>query len=58
MHVDQFGNTLFITNPQGWDMTEGELVLSLPEAKALRDALDSKNVVKQEQGVEDNGEDG
>lgn len=58
MHVNQFGNTLFITNPMGWDMTEGELVLSLPEAKALRQALDSQNVVKEIQGVEDNGEDG
>lgn len=58
MHVEQYGKTLFITNPHGWDMTEGELLLSLPEAKALRDALDSSNVVKQNQGVDDSGEDG
>lgn len=58
MHVTQFGSTLFITNPNGWDMTEGELLLSLPEAKALRDALDTNNVVKEIEGVEDNGEDG
>lgn len=58
MHVEQHGSTLFITNPNGWDMTEGELLLSLPEAKALRNALDANNVVKETQGVEDNGEDG
>jgi hypothetical protein len=58
MHVTQFGSSLFVSNSNGWDMTEGELILSLPEAKALRDALDSKNVVQETQGVEDNGEDG
>ena len=58
MHVEQHGSTLFITNPAGWDMTEGELLLSLPEAKALRNALDANNVVKETQEVEDNGEDG
>jgi hypothetical protein len=58
MHVEQHGKTLFITNPAGWDMTEGELLLSLPEAKALRDALDANNVVPTTQGVNHNDEDG
>jgi hypothetical protein len=39
-------------------MTEGELLLSLPEAKALRDALATDEVVPETQGVEDNDEDG
>jgi hypothetical protein len=58
MHVEQHGKTLFVSNPMGWDMTEGELVLSLREAKDLREALDGQNVVKNNEGVEDNGEDG
>ena len=58
MHVTQFGHSLFVSNSNGWDMTEGELILSLREAKALRDALDAKNLVQETQGVEDNGEDG
>lgn len=58
MNVDQFGNTLFISNPNGWDLHSGELVLSLAESKALRLALDSLNVIKENEGVEDNGEDG
>lgn len=58
MHVEQHGKTLFISNANGWDMSEGELLLSLQEAKALRTALDSQNVYKETQGGEDNGEDG
>jgi hypothetical protein len=58
MHVTQFGSTLFITNPNGWDMKEGELLLSLPEAKALRDALDPTMTPRETEGVVDNGEDG
>lgn len=58
MHVEQHGKTVFITNPAGWDMTEGELLLSLPEAKALRDALVTDNVAPTTQGVEHNDEDG
>lgn len=58
MHVEQHGKTLFISNPNGWDMTEGELLLSLREAKALRTALDNTNVFTEPEGGEDNGEDG
>jgi hypothetical protein len=39
-------------------MTEGELLLSLPEAKALRDALDPTMTPREKEGVLDNGEDG
>jgi hypothetical protein len=58
MHVKQFGSTLFVSNPNGWDMTEGELLLSLLEAKALRDALDPTMTPRETEGELDNGEDG
>jgi|Wag4MinimDraft_19_1082662.scaffolds.fasta_scaffold02566_10 hypothetical protein len=58
MHVEQFGSTLFVSNPHGWDMDGGTLLLSLAESKKLRDALDAVTVVKQSEGGEDNGEDG
>ena len=58
MHVEQFGSTLFVSNPNGWDMDGGTLLLSLTESKKLRDALDAVTVVKQSEGGEDNGEDG
>lgn len=58
MHVEQFGSTLFVSNPNGWDMDGGTLLLSLAESKKLRDALDAVTVVKQSEGGEDNGEDG
>jgi hypothetical protein len=58
MHVEQFGNSLFISNPRGWDMTEGTLHLSLVEAKALRDAIDPQLTKWQTEGAVDNGEDG
>jgi hypothetical protein len=58
MHVEQFGSTLFVSNPNGWDMDGGTLLLSLAESKKLRDALDAVTVVKESEGGEDNGEDG
>ncbi len=58
MHVEQFGSTLFVSNPNGWDMDGGTLVLSLSEAKRLRGALDAVTVVKESEGGDDNGEDG
>jgi len=58
MHVEQHGKTIFITNPNGWDMTEGELLLSLSEAKALRDALDPTITPRETERELDNGEDG
>jgi len=58
MHVQQVGSTLFITNRNGWDMTEGELMLSLTEARALRDALDPKVTQRETERELDNGEDG
>ena len=58
MHVEQFGSTLFVSNPNGWDMDGGTLLLSLAESNKLRDALDAVTVVKESEGGEDNGEDG
>lgn len=58
MHVKQFGSTLFVTNPNGWDMSEGELTLSLREARTLREALDPALTERETEGVEHNGEDG
>ena len=58
MHVEQYGSSLFISNPRGWDMNEGELHLSLAEARALRDALDPEITVRDKEGAVDNGEDG
>jgi hypothetical protein len=58
MHVEQFGSHLFVTNPNGWDMDGGTLVLSLSESKKLRDALEMTTLVNESEGGEDNGEDG
>ena len=58
MYAEQFGSTLFVSNPNGWDMDGGTLVLSLSESKRLREALDAVTVVKQSEAGEDNGEDG
>ena len=58
MHVEQYGNTIFVRNAMGWDMSEGLIALTLHEAKLLRNALDNTGLISESEGVAENGEDG
>lgn len=55
MYVEVKDNAVFLSQPLGWDMDDGRIVLSLREVKDLREVL--SHPAFQNEGVDD-GEDG
>ena len=55
MYVEIEGNAVFLSQPLGWDMDDGRIVLSLRDVKDLREVL--SHPAFHNEGV-DNGEDG
>ena len=53
MNVRQDGSLIWVSNPLGFDMDNGKIILSLREARELRDALVGLNYVIEPEGVSD-----
>lgn len=58
MRVDSTGSQVYITATDGWDMDEGRLVMSLKQARELRNALENMRLTFGTEGVGEDGEDG
>jgi hypothetical protein len=53
MYAKQDGSVIYVTAPLGFDMDDGRVVLSLRQAKELRDALVGLNYVVEPEGGND-----
>lgn len=53
MHVKQDGSLIWVFTPLGFDMDNGKIILSLREARELRDALVGLNYVIEPEGAND-----
>ena len=53
MYVEHVGNVVYVTAPLGFDMDDGRIVLSLRQARDLRDSLVGLNYVVEPEGGND-----
>lgn len=53
MYVSQDGSVIYVTSPLGFDMDDGRIVLSIREARELRDALVGLNYILEPEGGND-----
>ncbi len=53
MHAYQDGNVIYVTAPFGFDMDDGRVVLSIRQARELREALVGLNFVIEPEGAND-----
>jgi hypothetical protein len=53
MYAEQSGKLVYVVNPSGFDMDEGRLILSLREARILREELIALSYNSEPEGEHD-----